>query len=372
MICEIDSKIFENPCNEYENNGDISKFLDMLYKKIPDSSNSCVEELSRTFMSYKDVTNCINKLYNNVKKDILEEISKTNNGFYELKIYFLLLFTYYRRQKQVTEMNNLIQLFTSHLNDTPVMLHARAMYYEKNPENYENMNAKLIVPIRLEIQALEKDSDYFYAKHKFADLIAKLLEYGANVVDEDGCSELSVQKLSRCYLTKAENYLNDIIAENNRYARAYYTLAQIYMLTNRYNEAEESVLNAIDYEDETSKDYERRLTDYFILRQNIRTLRRSHNLIQKESIRLDSKLRETERKIFDAIRNNEERVERRFSLFIAITSILLTYLYATGKAVMNISQLLLITLLMYSSIIIVLIITYVFYRRLDRMDFKTE
>ncbi len=225
------------------------------------------------------------------------------------------------------------------------------MYFEKSLKS-SSFIQKYKIAIRNEEIAIKKDKNYIYALHKYADIIAKMLEY--NIEISESCTTLTEKCIPRKYVDKALEFLDIVLENKPRYARAYYTRAQIKLALDELSDAENDIMLAIDYEDPDSVDYQRRLTDYFVLRQNIR-------LFKRMNVKIDNVINELsslERKIL-------EQTEQKIMYLIAIISIMLTFVFTSSRTYENPIYIIINSIILYVIIISIVLIYYYLDRKIN-------
>lgn len=216
---------------------------------VNELSSTCIEDIGRQFLKMAKAEYCIKEL---------ESINICGNeNKLVLLTLFSILFTYYRRLRIEDKIEYILNKFKNIIEDSPIYIHAKAMWIEKS--NLATFNDRLLLSIKYELRALQKDPNYIGAQHKLADLVVQALEEGWQV---SSCAEPDIGCIPEHLLVVSKNYLRKLAYENN-YSRAYYTLARFYIIEKEYDKAVDLLGRAISLEPASTKDYNLRLAEYY-------------------------------------------------------------------------------------------------------------
>jgi len=304
---------------------------------------TCIEDSGRELMKRGDLEECV---------EALESIDpeELRGDRFALELLFSMLFTYYRRLRIEDKMENLLKIYEKYLRDTPIYLHARAMWVEKS--SIAPFEDRLLLAISYELKALELDPDYIGAQHKLADLVVQALEEGWTIGD---CPRLEHRCVPRSLVAKCREYLRSMAYELG-YPRAYYTLARYNIIEGNYAKAIELLSQAIRLEPANTKDYSFRLAEYYNTLLLARSLQRIERSIASLNRGIEEQYREMASRMAEKIEGYESRLLSFISIFTAIITIVFTFAFAVSSSQLSFTEALYLEIIMILSIITLIII----------------
>lgn len=184
---------------------------------------------------------------------------------------FYSLVVYYRRYKLNGRLEPLINAYGSQFNDKPLYKFTMSTYY-RNKGGRNDLN----IALQFAQEAIDQTVNYPGYFNNYAEIVAQSLEEG---IKFDHINEI---------IPKAFQYINKAIMINNTYAKYYCTLGRLQYCTGEYHDGKANILTAIDYEDNSKKDYAIRIADYqyFLLKcysvESVTTLKKTIDEKTKE------------------------------------------------------------------------------------------
>lgn len=213
---------------------ELKRFLDNL-------PNEAEREFDLKLTNYASIVQ--NNTVDNLKK-ILENGQNNKNSYAA----FYCLNIIYRRNKDYSILNDIINNYKPIFKDHPTFNHLIVLY---NIEKGINKDFEEIINMSYDDSINMPDNAGFI--HLFADTVASICEE----VDKE-----SSNKTKEKWLLKATEAVDKAIVLDRKYAKYYCTKARLLSLSEKYDEALDFIRYAIDFEDSSKKDYSIRIGSY--------------------------------------------------------------------------------------------------------------
>ncbi len=344
LWCEISKKIAWEICDNILSGSSPLEVVSDIASNFKDLSSTCLEDIGRQILGFPESEKCIGSM-----EKTLMSVDVTGVDRYVILILFSILFTYYRRLRIEDKMDRLLKKFKDYIDDTPIYVHAKAMWIEKS--NIAPINNRLLLAIEYELEALRRDPDYIGAQHKLADLVVQALEENWELGE---CKEPDVGCIPIEIVSKLKNYLRKLAFEN-QYPRAYYTLARFSIVEGKYDEAVDLIGNAIRLEPPSTKDYNLRLSEYYNTLLLARSLKRIESNIDKITGSIKEDLKDIILRFNDQLRIHESRIFTIISVYIGMITIIFTFTSITSMSKLLFREALILEIII-TMILLVLII----------------
>lgn len=153
-----------------------------------------------------------------------------------------------RRNKNFSQMSQLLDQYEGRFANHPSMGHLRVLFLIESDSIYDYND--LLTQSHANSLALGTNAGYV---HAFADTFASICEK---------CEPVELQEFIDKWYAKALDAVNKAIELDPKYAKYYCTKARIVMLKHQYSEAVHLVKRAITEEDASRKDYALRISGY--------------------------------------------------------------------------------------------------------------
>ncbi|MET0071185.1 MAG: hypothetical protein ABW096_14205 [Candidatus Thiodiazotropha sp.] len=225
--------------------------------------------------------------------EYISTLSNKENSREKRLFAYCVIFTYYRRQKEINKCIDLYEQFKREFGDEFIVMHLLSVAVKESGRRKD-----LVKSIKLARHALTLQQRHVGVLHNLAGALFRLAE-------EDGIKKASSRKL----LQEARDSVEEAIDIESDYPKFHATKAEILSALGDYKGGLNEIYKAIDGEDSRSSDYPLRISEYMARKQKIE-LRKSISEVTDES------RRELAAAMSEARRSNLEIL----SFFVAVVS----------------------------------------------------
>jgi tetratricopeptide (TPR) repeat protein len=244
------------------NQSTVQEWIDFL-KKLPDTHLREFEVQIGKKVSASDQS---------IKEILLYILENEHNMEVRFRAFFGLTF-YLRRQQNFSELKKVVDQYIHEFHQIPLHYHVLALMY-KSLEDKQYLKPAMYYSR----QAIQFLPDHVGVLHCFCESVVTALEEGLEVEPS--------------YIEDSQKFIDRVIDLSPLYGKFYCTKGRILAQQSNFLEAKKYILKAIDLEDDTSKDYMMRVSDY----KNHLSLVKSRELIK----RLEDGIKVTESRLDEA------------------------------------------------------------------------
>lgn len=250
-----------------------------------------MEESSRDFEI--DYTKTASKLNHIEIEKFKKKILNTNLSNLEKLRNYCIIFTFYRRQRELSKCIEMHQQFKSTFENTFSYNHLYSIAIKQSGRVRDIKQC-----ITFSKKALEKNPYHSGALHNLSEALYQLSE------NEGFKSDAGKQLLE-----EGLEYLDEAISIEDKYAKFYSTRSKFLSAQGSYKQAKNSIIKAIEMEDSKSSDYALRISDYLAIKTQV-DLRQG----------LQESISEAQTIINDAVQSSKRSNFEILSFFVATIS----------------------------------------------------
>lgn len=256
-----------------------------------------VERLKAQLTSFGDteerafedsLTKMISRSSSSVIDDLFVILNSEVNNELQFRAFFGISI-HYRRQNDHTKFKNFVDAYIEKFEQFPLHFHILSLLHKSYGDQ-----AGILKSINYSKKAVEQLNMHAGVLHNHCEAIVTALEEGMDITEDQ--------------LYTASLYMERVLALCPKYAKFYCTHGRILAQKNKYNEAKNAVLKAIDLEDSDSKDYSLRISTYRNFLVQFKTLE-LYNSVSHEIQTAKAAVLKTEKSINELIEKNENTME---------------------------------------------------------------
>lgn len=234
---------------------DFNKEIECILHCIPDDKTADFTKKINRYLKVKDVID------DNILKKIIE--SNESDNITKFKAYYI-MFTFHHSKKDVHVCKEIVDRYEIYFSSYPLWYYTKSqMLFQEERERKSPDISKALEAAKKCITIYEDDrndynADYPGIYHNFCELVFY-------AYDELGDKNSFLENLEF-----AKNCIENAIRINENYAKYYYTKGRLLMAESsakdfdQYDEAKHWILQAIDKEDSSNKNYALKMIDYEI------------------------------------------------------------------------------------------------------------
>ncbi|MGD6942456.1 tetratricopeptide repeat protein [Cytobacillus gottheilii] len=213
---------------------------------------------------------------------------------------FVLLATYARRMKNISQFKDLVEVYGEHFVDYPLYPHILSLLYKEI-----GTNEAIEQEMAFAREATQKLPNQVGVLHHYAEAVVNSREQGLAV---------STQDLEEAYQT-----INRVVHLSPRYAKFHSTKGRVLAALGKYAEAKDAIRKAIDMEESTKKDYAIRINDYLYHLNRIQTNEFTDMFSEKITV-TEKSLEESKVEVEESISKLKSENLQMLGFFTAIIS----------------------------------------------------
>jgi len=264
-----------------KNKINLVNFLDAL---PPEETREYEVFLTKLVQQEKDIAPLLNSVFEKCIRKLGEDEKAEHIAF----ACFVALNIYYRRNKDITKVHDLITQNEKHFHKHPMFAHMYSLFLRSTGRKKDQERA--LEYARKAARAMPEQAG---VQHSLAEVLINLIEEGLfNRSSED----------REKYLSEAEEAIEKALNLDSSYPKFYSTKGRLYALKGNYDEAREYVELAIDKEDSNASDYTIRLNNYNATLAKIQLMEFYDNI--------DNKFKESVEKINRNRQETEEQLKQ--------------------------------------------------------------
>ncbi|MDR4969023.1 MAG: hypothetical protein RG740_05345, partial [Acholeplasmataceae bacterium] len=263
-------------------------------------------------------------------------------------VYYFLLFTFYRRNRVMNPLNDLISSYAQLFESIPFNEHILILYNALKP--YQNSKRKELLNQAEKLANNETFSSHTGVLHHYAELCAEYYEFNIEELNQT----MSQEQIKNAYLVAQE-----IVHIESNYAKFYVTLGRLASLNKDYNESYEAFSRALALEDVESarSTYSLYQMQALAVKKNFETSEFIHKQLNQQIEDFNDKMSKTK----------AENI-RTIGLFAG----LVTFILGNINIVLSGSQSTVQVMALFTSVFLIYFALVVLYSSIDTTNIKTK